>query len=289
MSVSSQYVGRFAPSPTGPLHFGSLVTAMASYLDARARGGTWLLRIEDLDPPRESAEAPAIIMDQLRAFGLDWDGDAVFQHTRKAAYDDALAQLEAKGLLYPCTCSRKTAPTVYDGACRARRFEETRDDYAVRVRIDVPAISFNDRKRGHATFRSDTEVGDFIVKRKDGLHAYHLAVVVDDCWQGVTDIVRGDDLFDSTPRHIYLQHCLNLPTPTYAHLPVVVDASGDKLSKQTHAAAIDATDPLPQMRLALEVLGQPVHRGISNRTTLLARAVDHWNIDRVPSASFRLA
>lgn len=280
------YTGRFAPSPTGPLHFGSLVAALASYLDARHAGGRWLLRIEDLDPPRESPAAPAAIIRQLKACGLDHDGEVLYQSQRLDAYEAALANLTRAGLTFPCYCSRAAVGAVYDGKCRHRRFDATRGDYSVRIRVDDRTISFEDAICGHQESRLSKDVGDFIVRRKDGLFAYQLAVVVDDAWQGITHVVRGNDLLDSTPRQIYLCQCLDLPVMAYAHVPVIVDAGGHKLSKQTHAAPVDTKSPVDLLRRALQSLGQPTQAGINRLDTLLARAVDAWNpatIPRVPS------
>lgn len=262
------YVGRFAPSPTGPLHAGSLVAAMASYLDARAHRGRWLLRIEDLDPPREARGASVAIVDTLARLGFAHDGEIVCQSARDAAYRAAFEQLTATGRVYPCACTRRevadsvlrngrerprNAELVYPGTCR-NGMPAGREPRAWRVRVDATPIAWRDRRAGKSTERLDETVGDFVLRRADGLWAYQLAVVVDDAWQGVTDVVRGADLRDSTARQVYLQRLLGLPTPRYLHLPVVVDAEGNKLSKQTGAAPIDPQRGLQALNAALDFL-----------------------------------
>lgn len=281
MSGQQEYVGRFAPSPTGPLHFGSAVAALASWLDARAAGGRWLLRIEDLDPPREIDEAPRWIVNQLRSLGLHWDGAILFQSQRLEAYRQALEDLRKKGLIFPCTCSRKNTPPVYPGRCRARTFDaDSKVDYAVRVQTDNRVITMEDRIRGSQYWHLAEDIGDFIVRRKDGLFAYQLAVVVDDAFQGVTDVVRGDDLLDSTPRQIYLARCLDVPAVRYAHLPVVLGDDGHKLSKQAHASEVSTEDPVDVLSAALRMLGQrvPPRQPLDS---FLQAAADDWQIDLV--------
>lgn len=289
MTRQDGYTGRFAPSPTGPLHFGSLVAALASFLDARHAGGRWLLRIEDLDPPRESPTAPAAIIRQLKACGLDHDGEVVYQSQRLDAYEAAMARLTQAGLTFPCYCSRTSVGAVYNGKCRHRRFDTAPGDYSVRIRVDDRTISFEDRICGHQESQLSKDTGDFIIRRRDGLFAYQLAVVVDDAWQGITHVVRGNDLLDSTPRQIYLCQCLGLAIMAYAHVPVIVDAGGNKLSKQTHAAPVDTRSPVQLVRRALQSLGQPTQDGIKRLDTLLARAIESWDpatIPRVPSLRF---
>jgi glutamyl-Q tRNA(Asp) synthetase len=248
------YVGRFAPSPTGPLHFGSLLAAAGSFLRARSLGGRWLVRIEDIDPPREVPGASDAILRTLEAFGLEWDGEVIYQSARSEAYRAALDQLDHVGALYACTCSRKEiGGPVYPGSCRDRR--PTAEPHALRVVAPSRPITFIDLLQGEVTQDLAQEVGDFVVRRADGLFAYQLAVVVDDAAQGITEVVRGCDLLDSTPRQIYLQELLGVPTPAYLHLPVIVDATGQKLSKQSYAAPVDAARPLPAIVAALRVLG----------------------------------
>jgi glutamyl-Q tRNA(Asp) synthetase len=235
-------IGRFAPSPTGPLHFGSLVTAVASYLDARANDGQWFVRMEDVDTPRVVPGADADILRTLERFGLTWDGPVMYQSTRTEAYREALETLRRAGFAYPCSCSRREiGDGIYPGTCR-KRPPDPGKSHAWRVRIDENLA---------------TEVGDFVVLRADGCFAYQLAVVVDDATQGVTDVVRGADLLDSTPRQIWLQRLLGFPQPRYLHVPVVVDGQGEKLSKQTLAPPLDPDRAEEYLRAALRFLGQP--------------------------------
>jgi glutamyl-Q tRNA(Asp) synthetase len=270
VALPPRYRGRFAPSPTGPLHFGSLLAAVASYADARAAGGAWLLRIEDVDLPRSRPGAEAEILRQLERYGFAWDGPVVRQSARTAAYEDALAKLRARGLVYPCACTRRElegaavgagGERIYPGTCRAGipAAHAGRAAVAWRVRVDAtddPRIAFRDRLQGPQAQDLVREVGDFVVRRADGLFAYQLAVVVDDAAQGVTDVVRGADLLSSTARQIHLQRLLGWPTPSYLHVPVALDAGGDKLSKQTRAPPLPA-DPLPALLAAWRLLEQP--------------------------------
>ncbi|MBI3283877.1 MAG: tRNA glutamyl-Q(34) synthetase GluQRS [Burkholderiales bacterium] len=253
MSQPKHYIGRFAPSPSGPLHIGSLVAAMASYLDARIHAGRWLLRIEDLDFDRNVAGADRDILRSLQRCGMQWDGEAVWQSRRQPLYEAALRRLGAA--VYPCCCSRKeiadsrlrmgeAAKQIYPGTCRAG-LPPGKAARAWRLRVPLQPhqlIRFNDRLCGPQLQDLTAEVGDFVLKRADGYWAYQLAVVVDDAEQGVTDVVRGADLLDSTARQIYLQGLLGLPTPAYLHVPLVVNADGEKLSKQTGALAFDRGD-----------------------------------------------
>lgn len=280
MSDRPKYVGRFAPSPTGPLHFGSIVAALASWLDARAHDGTWLLRIEDLDPPREIAEAPFWIMRQLKSLGLEWDGDIVYQSARLDAYEQALSDLATVGLVFPCHCSRKMTPPVYPGRCRGKRFEDAKAPYAIRVQTDSRVITTDDRIQGIQHWHLEDDIGDFIVRRKDGLFAYQLAVVVDDGEAGITDVIRGDDLLDSTPRQLYLASLLGLPCPRYAHFPVVLGLDGHKLSKQAKARSVETEDPIDLLSAALRALGQrvPVRGPLSS---FLTEAVATWDTARI--------
>lgn len=257
MSTAAAYRGRFAPSPTGPLHFGSLIAALASYCDARANHGTWRLRIEDVDVPRSRPAASADILATLAAYGFEWDGAVVQQSERTALYQSALDDLLRRQLVYPCACTRKElehagpgggGERVYPGTCRAG-IAAGRKARAWRVRVTDDAIGFRDRLQGWQEQNLARDVGDFIVKRGDGLFAYQLAVVVDDAEQGITHVVRGADLLASTPRQLWLQRLLCLPTPEYLHHPVAIDARGEKLSKQTGAAPLPA-DPLPALAMA---------------------------------------
>jgi len=247
------YRGRFAPSPTGPLHFGSLVAALGSWLDARHHDGSWLLRIEDIDPPRERPGATVAQLRTLQAMGLEADEPPLRQSSRREAYDAALAQLLAAGLAFECRCSRSDlAPS--GGIHRACVEHPSGLNTALRMRMPAECIGFIDRLRGAQAQDVRREVGDVVLRRSDGLYAYQLAVVVDDAWQGVTDIVRGADLIESTPRQIALQRMLGLGTPRYLHLPLALDGAGQKLSKSLAALPIDDRDPLPALRAAWRFL-----------------------------------
>lgn len=285
--TSNNYVGRFAPSPTGPLHFGSLVSAVASFLDARKNNGSWLLRIEDLDPPRESLSAPAIIIDQLRAHGLHWDGDILYQSTRLKAYADTLNELRQLKLVYPCDCIRKTLPAVYPGTCRNKNPDEVKSPHAIRLSVDAPSISIDDAVLGNQTWHLDADIGDFIIRRKDNLFAYQLAVVVDDGFQKVTHIVRGADLLDSTPRQSYLIGKLGLPPPNYMHVPIVLGDSGDKLSKQTNAEPVRNETAASNLEKALAFLGQSIPKEIIDPDIVLESAICNWNVDAIPKQNAR--
>ncbi len=250
------YRGRFAPSPTGPLHFGSLLTALGSWLLARHAGGEWWVRIEDLDPPREVAGAAQAQLRLLEAFGLVSDGPVERQSTRGAWYRDALAHLQQTGAAFVCHCSRSDL-AARGGVHRGCGAAAARPDPATRLRVlDGARIGFEDGLQGPIVQDVDRAVGDFVLRRTDGLWAYQLAVVVDDAAQGITHVVRGADLLDSTPRQILLQRALGLPTPTYLHLPVVLDRQGRKLSKSLGALPLDPADPLPVLRTAWRLLGQ---------------------------------
>lgn len=262
------YVGRFAPSPTGPLHAGSLVAALASRLDACAHGGRWLLRIEDLDAPREMPGAARSILDALARLGFRHDGEVVYQSRRGDAYRQAFERLVADGHVYPCACTRREiADSVtqrgerlargekpYPGTCR-RGMPAGRSARAWRVSVGPTPVRWTDRRAGPRCERLDEQVGDFVVRRADGPWAYQLAVVVDDDAQSVTDVVRGADLLESTARQLHLRRLLGLPAPRHLHVPVLVGPDGAKLSKQTGAPAVDANRPLEALDAALEALG----------------------------------
>lgn len=285
MTSKADYTGRFAPSPSGPLHFGSLVSALASYLDARSHRGRWLLRMEDLDPARESSEAADSILKTLDAFGLHWDGDVLYQSQRAEAYAEALRQLGHQGLMYECDCTRlqiQAMGGVYDNRCRHRH--DTIDDAAARVRVSNTIVTFTDTIQDVQHQDLLRDCGDFVLRRKDGLIAYQLAVVVDDAFQNITDIVRGSDLLDSTPRQIYLQRELGFPTPRYAHVPVAVNEMGQKLSKQHFANPLNADDPSAEIYRCLRFLGQRPPPALSGATSaaLLNWAIAHWDIQAVP-------
>ena len=288
------YRGRFAPSPTGPLHFGSLVAAVASYLEAKSRGGEWLVRMEDLDTPRAVPGAAAEIMHALEAFGMRADGPVVVQSTRTDAYHAELHRLRALGIVYPCACSRREIADsalsgiegpVYPGTCRMG----LAPGKAVRAwRIDTrgAVIAFDDALQGHVRQDLELDIGDFVLLRADHVYAYQLAVVVDDAEQGITDVVRGADLLDSTPRQIYLQNRLKLATPRYCHVPVALNAGGEKLSKQTRAAAVDFARPLAALVPALRFLGQQPPEALTHASVgdFWDWAIANWRIERVPHA-----
>ena len=280
------YRGRFAPSPTGPLHLGSLIAALASYLDARHHRGLWLLRMEDLDPPREEAGAAARILASLEAHGLHWDGEVLWQSRRGDAYSAALAELERGHHLFRCDCSRQQLGP--GGACRGHcRHRQTQLGSPAATRLAVPAdcrITFRDRIQGQQDVPLGRELPDFVVRRKDGLHAYQLAVVVDDAWQGVTHVVRGSDLLDSTGRQILLQQLLGHRTPCYGHLPVITDAAGHKLSKQTHAPPLQDDRVGDNLRAALRFLHQPPPPLEAETVAdILAWACANWRLEAVPA------
>ncbi len=299
MNINEQYRGRFAPSPTGPLHFGSLVAALGSYLDARHHQGEWLLRMEDLDPPREVAGAGDRILKTLEAFGLEWDGPVVYQSRRAARYENALAQLEQAGHLYGCACTRREIADsavgpdnsrVYPGTCRAG-LPPGRAARTLRVRVHDNSITLSDTLQGQVQQRLGQAVGDFILRRAGGLFSYQLAVVVDDAEQEITHVVRGADLLDSTPRQVYLQQLLEYPTPDYLHLPMAVDTRHDKLSKQTFAPAIDEQQCTATLCQALDFLGQPLPDTASDASPaeLLRWAAAHWDRATLPAQRTRAA
>jgi glutamyl-Q tRNA(Asp) synthetase len=309
-----QYRGRFAPSPTGPLHFGSLVAAVGSFLEARSRGGTWLLRLEDLDPPREQPGAAEQMLRTLEACGMGWDGEPIYQSRRRDAYRAALARLQAQGLVYPCACTRREiadsilafAPArdaarahasgnavagegrpdgalIYPGTC-STGLAPGRIPRATRIRVSRTVVEFDDAVQGNIRQDLAAEVGDFVLLRADGFYAYQLAVVVDDAEQGITDVVRGADLLDSTPRQIYLQRVLGLRTPRYLHLPAAVNAAGEKLSKQTRAAPVDARDPVPALVRVMAFLGQapPAQLHRAPLAEFWRWALAHWDAKHIP-------
>ncbi|HRF72444.1 MAG TPA: tRNA glutamyl-Q(34) synthetase GluQRS [Accumulibacter sp.] len=291
----SPYRGRFAPSPSGPLHFGSLVAALGSYLDARANNGQWLLRIEDVDQPRTVRGAADHIRRTLERFGFAWDGEVLVQSRRLDFYHAALVRLQLDGDVYPCACSRREIAShspprsvdgalVYPGTCRAG-LVGGRAARAWRLRLPDQVVAFDDRVQGPMQQNLQRAVGDIILLRADGQYAYQLAVVADDAAQGVNAVVRGVDLLDSTPRQIWLQRRLGLPTPTYAHLPVVTNAAGEKLSKQTRASAVDPAAGSALLSAALHFLGHPVPAEISAGPLgdFWRWAIASWSIDRVPA------
>lgn len=286
------YRGRFAPSPTGPLHFGSLVAAVASFCEARRHGGQWLLRMEDLDGPRTVPGAAADILRTLEKLGFAWDGDVMPQSLRSAAYADALEKLRTTGRVFACACTRKEiadstlnadGERIYPGTCR-HGIAPGREARALRLRVDEEIIGFEDAVQGPVRQDLARVIGDFVLRRADGIHAYQLAVVVDDAAQGITKVVRGADLLDSTPRQILIQRLLGHPTPGYAHVPVAVNAAGEKLSKQTLAPAIDASRGANLLVRALQFLGQspPEALARSQPDEVWAWAEENWRLDNVP-------
>lgn len=296
----SFYRGRFAPSPTGPLHFGSLVAALASCLDARAHGGEWLVRMEDVDTPRNVPGAADDILRTLEAFGFVWDGPVLYQSTRLAAYDEVLEQLKSVGLAYACGCSRKEIAElamrpavdgglVYPGRCRAGLAPE-QQARAWRLLVDNREMAFDDRLQGRIAQHLESDVGDFVLRRADGLFAYQLAVAVDDHFQGISDVVRGADLLASTPRQIWLQRCLGYAVPRYAHLPVATNPAGEKWSKQTLAPALPAAQAAAELVRALNFLGQHAPAALAQASVaeVWRWALAHWsfaNIPRCPAIS----
>ena len=291
-TLPTDYIGRFAPSPTGLLHIGSLLTALASYADARANRGKWLVRMEDLDPPREMPGAAAHILHTLEAFGFEWDGEVVWQSRRHSLYRDALGRLKEKGLLYPCYCSRKDWQAaaaqgadgfVYNGRCRRPEDRPHTDKPpAWRIRVNDETIGFDDGIVGHYAQNLARDIGDFVLLRADGFWAYQLAVVADDADQGITHIIRGQDLLVSTPRQIYLQRCLGFATPHYAHLPLLVNKHGQKWSKQTLAPALDENNKEQLLRQVLEYLNLPPAPEVSRPQALLSWAIEHWQPHKIP-------
>lgn len=283
-TASAPVRGRFAPSPTGPLHAGSLLAALGSWLYARHAGGQWQVRIEDLDPPREVPGAAQAQLTTLARFGLRPDGEVSFQSRRGALYQAALERLLAAGLAFECHCSR-SALTATGGIHRRCVAGHPRPDPAIRLRVeDGCTIAFEDAVHGPITQRVDRDVGDFVLRRSDGLWAYQLAVVVDDAAQGITQVVRGADLLDSTPRQILLQRALGLPTPAYAHLPLVLDAKGRKLSKSEGAEALADADPLPALDRLWRMLGQTplALAGMCGPEDFLQAARQAFRPERVP-------
>ncbi len=295
MPQYTAYLGRFAPSPTGPLHFGSLVAAVGSWLDARAQGGQWAVRIDDVDRGRVARGACDDILRTLEAFGLDWDGEIAYQSQRDPSYEQALEALRAADRAFPCGCTRREVQAsgqagplgfIYPGTCR-EGLPPGREARSWRLRAHSGTIRFRDRARGQQLIHLPDEVGDFIIRRGDGLFAYHLAMVVDDAELGVTDVVRGGDLLPCTAPQIALQQALGAATPRYMHLPVAINDQGRKLSKQTKAVALDRSDPAPALHDALTFLGQhpPTWLRREVPAQVLAWAVDQWQPERLPAAA----
>ena len=279
------YIGRFAPTPSGHLHFGSLVAALASYLDARSVGGRWLLRMEDLDPPREMPGAQTAILQALERYGFEWDGTLIRQSERHEAYAQVVDKLFSQGLAYACTCSRKQLEGyngIYPGFCR--NAGHPMENAAIRLRVPELHYAFTDRVQGRYGQHVGREVGDFIIRRRDGLYAYQLAVVLDDGAQGVTDIVRGADLLDSTPRQLYLQELLGLSQPRYLHVPLIVQPDGHKLGKSYRSPPLTVDQATPLLLRALRALGQNTEDSLEHASPreVLDWGIKHWNADLIP-------
>ncbi len=294
MLTDNLYRGRFAPSPTGPLHFGSLVAAVGSYLQAKHHQGAWHLRIEDLDPPREIAGASDNILQTLDDFGFHWEGDVVYQSQRSNIYMDALEQLTLQGSVYACGCTRKQIQDnaisgrygpIYQGCCRQGLAKDKRPR-ALRVLTHDSQISFIDTLRGPFVQQLESEIGDFVLRRADKLFAYQLAVVVDDAAQNITEVVRGADLLDNTPRQIHLQKLFNWPTPNYMHLPVALNRNGQKLSKQTGAPKIEGLRPQTVLFEVLRFLNQnPASEIIDcDLDSFWQWAIQHWQPEIIPTS-----
>jgi len=292
MPNTSQYIGRFAPSPTGSLHFGSLIAAIASFLEARSRHGKWLVRMEDVDELRNVEGSADDILRTLESYGFEWDDEVIYQTHRKEAYAEALQQLIDRDLVYRCTCSRRDLKAIaqqgeygciYPGICSNKNHPDE-VGHSLRVRTKDQHIEFKDAIMGCYGHNPKRDVGDFIIRRRDGLFAYQLAVVVDDAFQHITDIVRGFDLLDSTPRQIYLQQHLNYPKIRYAHLPIALNAKGDKLGKQTGAKAIKKNFDSNTLTLALQFLGQqpPDDLAKTSAYDFWQWALQNWDISKVP-------
>lgn len=285
--MSQAYVGRFAPTPSGLLHFGSLVAALASFLDARARKGLWLVRMEDLDPPREAPGAQDVILRTLDTYGLHWDGPVERQSSRHGAYDAIISMLLRQGLAYACTCTRKTLEPyggIYPGLCRSACHAP--EDAAIRIRVPDLRYGFDDRVQGRIEQQLSHEVGDFVIRRRDGLYAYQLAVVLDDAWQGITDIVRGADLLDSTPRQLYLQELLGLSQPRYLHVPLIIQPDGHKLGKSYRSPPLPPDQAPALLTRALRALGQlpPRELGSASTDDVIAWGIANWDAAHIPRA-----
>ena len=290
MTVALQYRGRFAPSPTGPLHLGSMFAALGSFLQAKSQSGKWLVRIDDLDPPREMKGATKSILHTLESYGLCWDEEVIYQSHQHALYEQALNQLSRQDLLFNCLCSRKQIKEIaasgplgfiYPGTCREKKISD--QNSTIRLKTKNEIISFNDSLQGKISQNVATQTGDVALKRADGLYAYHLANVIDDYEHQITEIVRGIDLLDCTPIQIYLQKSLNFPTPNYLHLPIIVNQNNEKLSKQTKAQAIDLTNIETTLLFLLEKLNQqpPAFLKTENKTVILNWAIKHWDLKKI--------
>ncbi len=281
------YKGRFAPSPTGAVHFGTLLAAVGSYLQAKKNNGEWIIRMEDVDLTRKVSGADTDILHTLEAFGFEWQGEILYQSTQNEYYENASQQLIEQSLVFPCLCTRKqlaeNGSDIYPGNCRQRQLPE-KNDHALRVIASDINITFNDAIMGKRSQHMAQQCGDFIIKRRDGLFAYQLAVVVDDAIQGISEIVRGADLLDSTPRQIYLQQLLGYATPAHCHLPLAIDANGNKISKSEGAAKVDIKNKEKLLCKTLEFLAQkpPVDLANDSINDIWQWAINNWNINTVP-------
>ena len=291
---SDNYKGRFAPSPTGPVHYGTLVAAVGSYLQARQNNGEWFIRMDDVDTVRVVDDADEEILYTLEHFGFEWTGEVTYQTKQIDSYQRALEKLISRSLVFPCLCSRKqlarTENSIYPGTCRHRQLPE-KEEHALRVLSQDINIEFDDIVMGRQSQNIKQQCGDFIIKRRDGLFAYQLAVVVDDATQGITEVVRGTDLLDSTPRQIFLQQLLNYSTPGYCHLPLAIDGSGNKISKSENAAKVDIKNKEKLLISALKFLGQqpPDDLTGSHLNDIWLWAIKHWNVVTVPKDEKQIA
>lgn len=282
---SKDYTGRFAPSPTGPVHFGTLVAAVGSYLQAKKNKGDWLIRIEDVDTTRAIKGADTDILNTLESFGFEWDDEIVYQSQQTELYETALDLLTSQALTFPCLCSRKqlAGQDIYPGTCRSRRYPKKKP-HAIRLIAQETSIEFNDFVMGKQSQNIRQQCGDFVIRRGDGLFAYQLAVVVDDAIQNITEIVRGADMLDCTPRQIYLQQQLNYRTPDYCHLPLAIDATGNKISKSEGAAKVDVRQKEKLLVKTLAFLGQkpPGDLSLSSSNDIWQWAIKHWQVEQIP-------
>ncbi|MDV7104445.1 tRNA glutamyl-Q(34) synthetase GluQRS [Vibrio sp. TH_r3] len=283
------YIGRFAPSPSGPLHFGSLVAALGSYFQAKSNQGTWLVRMEDLDPPREVAGAASLILRSLEAYHLYWDGEVIYQSQRHEIYQAYIDKWLNNDQAYFCECSRKQIKAqggFYMGTCRDKQLTSSMNN-AIRLRVNQPVYHFDDIRQKRITIPQALANEDFIIKRRDGLFAYNLAVVIDDIQQHVTEVVRGADLIEPTGRQISLYQLLNVPPVSYLHLPLATDPLGNKLSKQNHAKAIDLQYPKATLIKAMQFLGFSLPQEVqaANLDEILAWGCTNWSINELPNTN----
>ena len=290
---SMPIIGRFAPTPSGPLHFGSLVSALASYCQAKSQQGQWLMRIEDVDTPRVVDGSARQILNHLEDFGFEWDGEIIYQSDQFERYETAVRQLLEQGNAYFCQCSRRglrqakarSGPLglIYPGTCRTSQLDK--QNHSIRINTESTGeTGYTDRLFGQVKINVSDQIGDFVIRRADSIYAYHLAVVMDDELQGVNQVVRGADLLEATCVHLYLQHLLGFKPPDYLHVPLVRNDNGDKLSKQTGATALDTSQAATLLVDALRVLGQPIERGLDRATAreVIEQAVRSWDYRRIP-------